>query len=319
MTKTRNGRKVLLGLATDGHAYSEIKIDEFSPESDITTSKSIPDLVIQLGGKLVIAIEAKDGGFSRTQLENHARWLGAESFETVTWRDLAGHLDSLQNPSSGVESETKSINGTTIPSNSVKLLLRQYERVLRTQLVPESRVIASSEYSTGENYVKYQSDVGNKHLNDWVGDDSIDSPPVPVAICFRASGENTNGDRLWFTREEWLSLLKSINKPAYHRGLSQGDLSSIVTDYNPSNDEDITIAHIEDSAGNEKMIRYGTGGGDRDSALLYMTRSTAQNSPLRQPPMYNVDEFDKLIADNLQIKHLFTNPEKVFDELQCKV
>jgi hypothetical protein len=144
----------------------------------------------------------------------------------------------------------------------------------------------------------------------------MQSFPIPVAIYFRASGDDTNGDRLWFSREEWVSLLKSISNPEYHRGLSQGDISSIVADYDASNDNDMTIGHIEDSAGNEKMMCYGTGNGKRETVLLYMTRSTAKNSPLRQPPMYDPDEFDELFADNNQMKRLFTNPEAVFDDLQ---
>lgn len=316
VTKTRSGTKVLLGLAMNGHSYSDTGVNEFTPENDDTTSKSIPDLAIQLDDELVIAVEAKDGGFGYTQLQNHARWLQAKAFETVTWGDLADQLDSIQQPLSESAKESKDINGTSLPSNSIELLLNEYESILRDQLVPRSKVIASSEYSKGENYVKARNDVDSDTLNDWVGDDPIQSPPVPVAIYFRASGANTDGDRLWFSREEWVSLLKSISNPEYHRGLSQGDISSIVSDYDSSNDDDMTIAHIEDSAGNEKMMCYGTGGGSRESVLLYMTRSTAKNSPLRQPPMYNPDEFDELVADNDQMKRLLTNPETVFEELQ---
>ena len=316
VTKRRTGRKVLLGLAAKGHSHSETKIKEFTPENNNKTSKSIPDLVIQLSDELVIAIEAKDGGFNCTQLQNHARWLSAERFETIMWEDIANQFHSVSQswPTSGQTQE--SITGSSVPSASIDLLLNEYEKILRDQLIPQGQIIASSEYTKGKNYVKARRDVGSDKLTGRVADKPNQSLPVPVAICFRASGEETNGQRLWFSREEWISLLKSISNPDYHRGLARGNLSEIVADYDPSNERDITIAHIEDSEGDEKMILYGTGKGERTNDTLFMNRSTAAGSNLQVPPMYTPDEFDELFADNDQMRRLFTNPNAVFDELK---
>lgn len=315
ITQTRPGRKVLLGLAASGHAYGEIDVDEFGPENNATTSESIPDLTIQFGDALVIAIEAKDGEFSHTQLENHARWLTAQRFETITWEAIADQFDAIQQSRSTADDAPTGINGGSLPSSSVELLLSEYEKTLRDQLIVQSRVIASSEYKQGKNYVKARSEVGSDKLTGRVADDPDQSLPVPVAICFRASGDETDGQRLWFSREEWVSLLKSIETPEYHRGLAKGDISAIVADYD-LDDDDMSIAHIEDADGNEKMMLYGTGKGDRTNDLLFMNRSTAANSPLQQPPMYDPDEFDGLFADSDQMRRLFTNPEAVFDELE---
>ncbi|ELY39826.1 hypothetical protein C496_14151 [Natronorubrum tibetense GA33] len=308
--------KVLLGLGASGHSYSDTAINEFAPESDNTTSESIPDLTIQLGDELVIAIEAKDGGFDHTQLQNHARWLNAERFQTITWSDIADRINSIQESRSESDREPNSIGGTSLPSNSIELLLNEYKNILHDQLIPQSRVIASSEYTNGKNYVKARRDVGSNKFTGRVADEPKQSLPVPVAIYFRASGDDTNGQRLFFSREEWISLLKSISNPEYHRGLAQGDISSIVADYDQSTDADISIAHIEDSDGNEKTLFYGTGKGNRTNDLLFMNRSTAAGSNLQQPPMYGPDEFDKLFAGNDQMKQLFTNPKAVFNELE---
>lgn len=316
ITKSRAGRKVLLGLAPDGHSHSETTINEFSPISNSTTSKSRPDLVIQLGDELVIAIEAKDGEFNDTQLQDHARWLTAERFETITWGTIADRFGHVQQSGSGPDRESKSINGASLPSDSIQLLLMEYEKILSDQLVSRSRVIAVSEYTSGNNYVKARRDVGSEKLSGRVADHPEQSLPVPVAICFRASGDDINGQRLWFSREEWVSLLKSISIPEYHRELAQGKISGIKTDYDPGNDNDMKIAHIKDSDGNEKMMFYGTGKSGRESVTLYMNRSTAADGNHQKPPMYSLDEFKDLFSDNDRMKRLFTNPEAVFDELE---
>lgn len=319
VTSRRGGEKVLLGLAPSSHSYSDVDIDDFNPSNDNTTSNSRPDLTIQLGDKLVIAIEAKDGDFRRSQLKNHAQWLNAEQFETTTWKVIADQFNSVRQSQSDSNKESKTINDTSLPSASVELLLSEYERVLNDQLVTHSRVIASSRYSGGTNYVKASKDIDSDKLTGRVGDNPDQSLPVSVAISFRVSREDGQGGRVWFTREEWVSLLKSIKMPEYHRQLAQGDLSGIITDYDPTNDEDIVIAHIEDPDGNEKIMSYGTGGADRSDPLLFMNRYTAKGGNLRVIPTYDADEFDSLVADNDQMKRLFTNPESVFEEIEQSI
>lgn len=319
ITSNRAGEKVLLGLASNSHSYSDTEVEEFTPNKDTTTTTSRPDLTIQFGNKLVIAIEAKDGDFSRTQLENHARWINAERFETITWELIADQFESTHQSRSESDRELEGINGTSLPSTTVELLLTEYEKLLRSQLVEQSRTIATSGYSTGRNYVKAMKEVGPDTLTGRVNRSDNQSQTVPVAISFRASGKNTNGQRLWFTREEWTSLLKSIEIPEYHRQLAQGDLSGIIDDYNSTDNGDITIAHIEDSEGNEKAMFYGTGKGGRSNSLLYMNRSTASGSVLQVPPMYNADGFNGLLADNAQMRRLFTNPDAVFDKLEREI
>jgi hypothetical protein len=312
----RPGEKLLLGLASGTHSYTDTGVDEFYPDKDATTTDSRPDLTIQFGDKLVIAIEAKDGDFSHRQLENHARWLDAERFETVTWKRIADQFGSVHRSRLDSDRELTGISGTSLPTSAVQLLLTEYEKILTNQLIERSRTLASSGYTTGTNYVRANSQVGPDKLTGRVTDDDNRSPIVPVAISFRASGEQTDGQRLWFTRDEWVSLLKSIEVPEYHRQLARGELSSIIADYNSADNGDITIAHIEDSDGNEKAMFYGTGKGDRTTPLLYLNRSTAAGGPLTRPPMYNADEFDRLLADGTRIRRLFTNPEAVFDELK---
>ncbi len=316
VTKTRTGTKVLLGLAPKTHSYSDVNISDFTPESDNITSESVPDLAIQLGEELVIAIEAKDGGFKDEQLQNHVQRLTAEAFETVTWSAIADQVGSIQDSRSHSDREIRSIDCTSLPSGSVELLLNEYKNILYDQLIPQGKIIASSGYSKGENYVKARKEVGSDTLTGRVSDEPSRPLPVPVEINFRASGDNTDGQRLWFSREEWVSLLKSISNPEYHHGLARGDISGIVTDYDSNSDDDMKIAHIEDSDGNEKGMFYGTGKDSRTNPLLFMNRITADGGTHQQPPMYDPDEFDKLFANNNQMMRLFTNPNTAFDKLE---
>ncbi len=260
---------VLLGLAANGHSYADTGIAQFDPEDNQIKNSRRLDLTFQLGDELVIGIEAKDGGFSHTQLRDHARELGASQFETITWGTVADTFESVHESQPDTDANSSGISGISLPSGSTELLLDEYAKLLRDQLISRTSVIATSQYTKGTNFVKVKKEIAENTVKGHVSDDSNQSFPLPAAIYFRASGQNTDGHRLYFGRNEWVSLLKSIRNSNYHRDLANGDITGVKADWTPG-DGDMVIAHIEDSDGNEKAMFYGTGKGDRDNDLLYL-------------------------------------------------
>lgn len=306
LSAERIGDSVLVGLADQTHSEHETDADSFEPSKPPETSR-ILDLTIEIDGQIVAGVEAKKGGeFNHAQLRDHARELNVSEFGVVTWGMLNKQIQSLLD-SDISEVSKNSITGEAISEESSRLLLAEYDKLITDELVLSWEQLGTSPYTTGENSIRLTKD--RKPKNKAI-DPNEEASEVSFSLVFQSIYEDDdNGGRLLFSPEEWRQLISSMDRE-YVQAFEEGELENIAEDYDLAGEE-VSVAEIENSAGDKKYIRYGDRGSENNEPLLYFNKSTAKGGNLRDIPMYGENGFSEMFGPKSSVTKLFTHPEEI--------
>jgi hypothetical protein len=302
----------LVGLAPQGGEYEDYSVEEFDPETEAERSRRL-DLVIDIGKRVTIGVEAKLSGFNRAQLRDHARELGADAFGVTTWDDLR---QALEVADVDVE-QGPSISGASLAPSTTERLFEEYREFLR-QIVSVTELLGNSSWSAGENVIELVHYVGGDNLKHRAVDPEEEPLPVPVALRFQSRPhDDTNGPSLYFSPLEWTRLVTDLDSNIIKKGFAKGTNEPMQNRYEESSREYITLAEINDSQGNTKYMRYGAPASrESNTPTVYLNKSTAAGGNLNGDiPMYGACEIEKMFGPDSALTRLFTSPETVFNSL----
>ncbi|MDQ2074718.1 hypothetical protein RBH20_19500 [Haloarcula sp. H-GB4] len=305
----RSDDAALIGLATQGHDYDKPDVTELDPSQPPKEPRRL-DITIEINDELVVGVEAKEGStFNQSQLQDHARELEASEFDLVTWEALSQQIGALLNTPVDEIGKTE-ISGEEISGETVRLLLSEYRKLLKNELVVSWEQIGTSSYTAGENSIRLKKDVEIPHK---AIEPYEETERVPVAVVFQSVYEegSKNGGRLFFSPEEWRQLLSSMDE-CYVKAFEKGELACIADDYESGRGQ-ITVAEITNSAGDKKYIRYGDRGKKNNEPYLHLNKSTARGGNIQDIPMYDENEFAEMFGPESSVTKLFTDPERVFE------
>lgn len=303
----------LVGLAPQGNEHEGITVDEFVPEADAQQSRRL-DLVIDIGSRVTIGIEAKVGNFSQAQLRDHARELEADVFGVATWNSLRKGIESAED---NIE-DGSPISGSPLAVPTTQRLIEEYREFLRLELVSLTETLGTSSWTAGENIIEIVRHLGEDKLKHRAVESEVESLPVPVALRFQSRPDNgRNGPSLYFTPEEWKRLVEDLDSRIIQEGFAQGTTAPMQERYKESGQDYISLAEVCNSQGNTKYMRYGAPGSrESDNPTVYLNKDTAAGGNLNGDiPMYGNDEIREMFGNDSALTRLFTSPQTVFDSL----
>lgn len=303
----------LVGLAPQGHEYEETAVNEFEPEEEPSQSRRL-DMIINIGTKVTIGIEAKVGNFNETQLRDHARELEADRFGVAAWNEIREAFKTVDDDLTS----RSSISGSPLAVSTTEQLFEEYREFLRLELVSLTETIGRSSWTTGENIIERVPNAGEDKLKHRAVDEEEEPLPVPVAIRFQSQPDDgPNGPSLYFTQEEWKQLVEDLNPEIIQEGFAKGTTSPMQKRYEETENDYISLAKISDSQGNAKYMRYGSPASrESDSATVYMNKDTAAGGNLNGDiPMYGDANIREMFGPDSPLTRLFTSPESAFESL----